>query len=278
MSSPRRTVQVQIDDDALVYEVEADSAWGAPADPLAADDDLIAAMPWSGQGYTVAPFVDPVRLGELVDGVRRIVVDLVGNAPAEDGLERYHHWVDEDQHLRVSSALGRGFTMDLLPIPLSVVEERISAICGVEVRSRHPVIEPPIWAIRLVRPHRRTDHNPPHRDQWIDHLRSAVNLYAPLAGSTSRSSLPLVPGSHHWPESRFRSTGIGPVVDGVQYVVPALVGADQPIRMTRPNPPPGSCLVFSPYLLHGGGINLADDVTRVSLEMRFWRAEAPPRR
>jgi ectoine hydroxylase-related dioxygenase (phytanoyl-CoA dioxygenase family) len=41
--------------------------------------------------------------------------------------------------------------------------------------------------------------------------------------------------------------------------------------MIRPNPKPGQAMLFSPYLVHGGGYNLNTDTTRVSLEMRFWK-------
>jgi ectoine hydroxylase-related dioxygenase (phytanoyl-CoA dioxygenase family) len=41
--------------------------------------------------------------------------------------------------------------------------------------------------------------------------------------------------------------------------------------MIRPNPKPGEMLLFSPYLIHGGGVNFNKDITRVSLEMRFFR-------
>jgi ectoine hydroxylase-related dioxygenase (phytanoyl-CoA dioxygenase family) len=39
----------------------------------------------------------------------------------------------------------------------------------------------------------------------------------------------------------------------------------------RPDPQAGEVLVFSPYLIHGGAMNFNSDVTRLSLEMRFWR-------
>jgi ectoine hydroxylase-related dioxygenase (phytanoyl-CoA dioxygenase family) len=29
-------------------------------------------------------------------------------------------------------------------------------------------------------------------------------------------------------------------------------------------------MIFSPYLVHGAGINEEEDLTRISLEMRFW--------
>ena len=41
--------------------------------------------------------------------------------------------------------------------------------------------------------------------------------------------------------------------------------------MITPNPAFDEVLVFTPYALHGGGVNLNKDTTRVSLEMRFWK-------
>jgi ectoine hydroxylase-related dioxygenase (phytanoyl-CoA dioxygenase family) len=51
-----------------------------------------------------------------------------------------------------------------------------------------------------------------------------------------------------------------------------VVGAAYPLRLERPNPGPNEVMVFSPYLIHGGAFNQQPDHTRVSLEMRFWRA------
>jgi ectoine hydroxylase-related dioxygenase (phytanoyl-CoA dioxygenase family) len=39
----------------------------------------------------------------------------------------------------------------------------------------------------------------------------------------------------------------------------------------RPDPKIGEVLVFSPYLIHGGSVNLNDDTTRISIEVRLWR-------
>jgi ectoine hydroxylase-related dioxygenase (phytanoyl-CoA dioxygenase family) len=40
--------------------------------------------------------------------------------------------------------------------------------------------------------------------------------------------------------------------------------------LIRPNPKENEVMLFSPYLVHGGGYNFNADVTRISLEMRFW--------
>jgi ectoine hydroxylase-related dioxygenase (phytanoyl-CoA dioxygenase family) len=121
--------------------------------------------------------------------------------------------------------------------------------------------------------HRATadDNNPPHRDVWLDHLRDAVNVYIPIAGSTDASSLPLVPGSHHWKESEIERTQTGARMGEQVYTVPCITAATRELTFVRPNPGPNEVLVFSPYLIHGGGVNFQGNMTRASLEARFWR-------
>jgi ectoine hydroxylase-related dioxygenase (phytanoyl-CoA dioxygenase family) len=93
----------------------------------------------------------------------------------------------------------------------------------------------------------------------------------PFAGSTPRSSLPLVRGSHRWQEAEIERTVEGARVNGMTFTVPSVVGAAHPLVLERPNPALNEVLVFSPYLIHGGAFNQQADRTRVSLEMRFWR-------
>jgi hypothetical protein len=48
--------------------------------------------------------------------------------------------------------------------------------------------------------------------------------------------------------------------------------------MTRPNPGPNEVLIFSPYLIHGCSDNKNDDITRMSLEIRFIKNDENGRR
>ena len=52
--------------------------------------------------------------------------------------------------------------------------------------------------------------------------------------------------------------------------MPTLVAAARPLHLLRPNLGTDEVLLFSPYLLHSGAVNLNNDQTRISLEMRFW--------
>ena len=185
---------------------------------------------------------------------------------------RYHEYVGTDEvHREVIQAVRGGFPMDRFPISLARVEGRVSEICGRPLTSRGPKMPSHSFYLRIVRP-RSEDHNPPHRDVYLDRLRNAVNLYLPVSGSTGKSSLSLLPGSHLWPECRVERTARGARVDGVEFTVPAVTATDAPFAMVRPNPSDGEVLVFSPYLIHGGARNFNEDRTRISLEMRFWSA------
>ena len=46
---------------------------------------------------------------------------------------------------------------------------------------------------------------------------------------------------------------------------------DQPAYRIRLKGKENEVMLFSPYLVHGGGYNFNADVTRISLEIRFWK-------
>lgn len=279
-SAARRDVEVAVDGGVLRYEVVGETLVGAPSVLLDADDDLLAGTPWSEAGYGVAPFLTAPERSRLVAGlaaiVRSALVRHVPEIPDPLDLATYHRFVDDQQHRAVIGDLFRdGIDVEALPVPIARIEEEVGDLLGVPVSTRCPGLGVARAFVRLARPGAPGDHNPPHRDVWLDHLRHAANAYVPLAGSTERSALGLVPGSHRWPESSIRRTAEGATLQGIRYEVPAVVGADAPLHLVRPNPQPDEILLFSPYLVHGGGINLQADTTRASLELRFWRIGGP---
>lgn len=244
------------------------------------DDDLTAGRPWSHQGYTVAPFLtreegQALREG-LCEHLSGILRSLGVQLPVPFQLEDYHRCVDDALHEEVIRRTRGGFPVAALPVDFRRFEQRISELCGVPVEVLEREQVPAHFWMRIVRP-LSGDNNPPHRDVWLDWLRSAINIYVPIAGSDASSSLTLVPGSHLWRESDLIRTAEGARIGGVRYSVPAVLGARHPLTMIRPDPGPEEVLVFSPYLVHGGAKNLNLDCTRVSLEMRFARRTTEPR-
>lgn len=274
-----RTLALAYDEEIVSFTIEGQTGWGAPTVLLDHDDDLTQGRPWAAQGYTVEPFLQPHEYQRLVDGIRTRLATRMAAAgitvPADFSLDRYHEVVtSDDLHARVSAQGPWCLPLSDLPIPAEMISQRISEILGLRVSVTPPHREfPEHFCFRVVRPRSR-DNNPPHRDVWLDRLRHAVNIYVPLAGSSSRSSLPVVTGSHRWSEAEIERTQEGAQVNGISFTVPSVVGAAYPLTLTRPDPAANEVLVFSPYLIHGGAFNQQADRTRVSLEMRFWRV--PP--
>lgn len=270
--------QFFVNDIPLAYDVDGEIASGDDAVALAADDDLIRKAEWAQQGYGVFPFLTPPLRKQLLDGatdiVRRKVEEVTGKAAAGFSLERYHRFVatDEQHYACVRShALCRA--AEECPIDLALVEGWASEHLRIPVAAYHSAVNKRMFCIRLVRAG-KPDYNPPHRDNYIERLRNGVNAYIPLAGSNEQSSLPLVPGSHRWKESQIKRTQGSAIVNGVPFSVPAIISGPDggPVRMIRPNPKPDEGMIFSPYIVHGGGVNLQVDATRASLEMRFFKA------
>jgi hypothetical protein len=264
---------------ALLYEVEGETFYGEDSVLLDQDDNLVAGTSWEKTGYTIAPFLSPAERLTLREGVRRLIVtdihETLGLDASDLLLENYHRLVNADQHAALIAKTRKGWDTSLLPVRIAAVERAVSGICGQKMLSAfcpHPEMREARFYLRIVRPSAQ-DFNPPHRDVWLDRLRNAVNIYVPIAGSDKGSSLPLLPGSHRWKESDIERTRQGAKVNGVAYTVPSVTETRFPFAMTRPDPSQDEILVFTPYMIHGGGINANTDATRVSLEMRFWRPQ-----
>ena len=267
-------MKARLNQQEIDYRIEGTSSPGEAEVQLASDTDLTAGNAWATAGYVVAPWLTPAENTLLRNGLTELVRVALRNTGLEIAADwdvtEYHRMVGSDaaRHLAVVNQT-KEFPLTALPLPVAVLEARVSELCGRTVRVHNPANGQQAFHLRIVRP-QITDNNPPHRDTWLDRLRHGLNIYFPVAGSTADSSLPLVPGSHWWPENQTARTQAGAVYNGNQYSVPALASATAPLQFIRPNPGPDEVLLFSPYLLHGGAVNLNPDQTRISLEMRFW--------
>jgi ectoine hydroxylase-related dioxygenase (phytanoyl-CoA dioxygenase family) len=272
-----KLVEIPLEDHMLQFEVEGDVTVGDPELILEGDDNIISATAWADQGYTVKPFLSQTEYDQLQAAITRLFHELLKkhNLIGEENFQLvdYHHYVNTDEsHLQLIKETMRGFPLDRLPFEVTRIEQRISEIVStpVTLRTSTDVVER-FFFVRAARPKSQCDGNPPHRDVWLDYLRHAVNIYAPIAGSTDKSALPVVAGSHLWKESEIERTVKGAKINGIEYHVASVTALKQGYKLTRPNPKENEVMLFSPYIIHGGGINLNDDETRFSLEMRFWR-------
>lgn len=258
----------------LSYESPGEKSWGKQQVLLGSAVDLTSSTSWHEKGFTIESFLDARTYDSFYSQTRALLLDCWKKAglmtPTGFSLDQYHTLTkDFNAHL---AAVDRTklLSVDDFPIPVRLLEERVSRICGVPLVVHNPYDGKRVFHFRVIRP-QQWDNNPLHRDVWLPDYDDCINLYIPVAGSNELSSLIIVPGSHLWPESRIERTVEGAVINGVKYNVPAVTAIKEPFTIERPNPGQNELLVFSPYLIHGGAVNLNENATRISIEIRLWK-------
>lgn len=279
-----------IGDDAISLQLDGEVFVGEDAVLLDKDRNLIAGTPWANIGFTVAAFLTPEQFIRVKQGIRHILAGLIERVGAKVDerftLEHYHRYVTDEQHIQIARLIQYGWNVSEFPVDFQLVENRISEILGLPVsaEAKHADAKDyktgltdkvydkmQVFNLRIARPGKMQDNNPPHRDVWLDRLRNAVNIYAPFSGSTPKSALAVLPGSHYLKESEIERTSAGATLNGTKYSVPCVTKVlGQVPKLLRATPTENEVMVFSPYMVHGGGYNLETDVTRISLEVRFW--------
>ncbi len=268
-------VEYWIDNRKVSFQLDGTTEAGPETVLLEADDNVIRDSGWDDVGYCVAPFLAEEHVRKMCAGFTQLIRGELAAAGISTNdtfrLDMYHRLVTDEQHAEIVKRTRIGFERHQFPLSMDLVCERISQICKAPLTIEGAKYSGRPFFLRIVRPQKPQDNNPPHRDVWLDHLRDGVNLYVPVAGSNELSSLPILPGSHKWSESEIERSVKGARIQGLNYTVPTVTRARQPIKLIRPNPGRLEVLVFSPYLIHGGAVNMNEDMTRISLEMRLWR-------
>ena len=190
-------------------------------------------------------------------------------------LEKYHHYVSQKNHFKILKKLSPGIKLSKSFLRKNI-EKFMSDTLKIKVstlnRKYINKINPNVFLLRIVRPTKH-DFNPPHRDVYFDRYRSAVNIYIPIAASTKKSSLSVFPGSHLLNESKIERTELNSSFNNFKFSVPIVVKTSPKLKLVRPNPKKNNLMIFSSYLIHGGAKNENKNNTRVSIELRFWKAK-----
>jgi len=267
-------VKYELNNHPVHYFPEGEKTSGTPTVLLHQAIDLTASTAWSKAGYTVESLFDKDTFGLFQSEATLLILNCWQNAglPVSPGfkLDQYHTLIDtQAQHL---AAVAHTKLLPATKFPLGIhrIEKRIAEICGTELMAKNPFDNQSVFHFRVVRP-RSNDNNPLHRDVWLADYANCINLYLPIAGSNFNTSLSLIPGSHHWPENKVERTREGALIHNTKFNVPAVSNIEGTYEMIRPDPQENEVLVFSPYLIHGGAVNLTPNQTRISIELRLWK-------
>ena len=193
-------------------------------------------------------------------------------------LEKYHDYVDLENHYKIIKVISKGINFQK-SFQRKKLEKFLSEILQIKVSTlnknfrnkKHKFyLDPKKFFLRIVRPN-KNDFNPPHRDAYFDNHANGINIFIPIAGSNNKSSLPVFPKSQRINEKNVLRTKLNSKFNNLKFSVPLIVKTKPKIILKRPNPKKGQMMIFSSNLIHGGGINDNKNLTRFSIELRFWR-------
>lgn len=239
--------------------------------------DLCKKTNWSDNGYFISKILNKKDQTNLRNEITSFLTKILKSTFSHLSnlsldLKKYHNYLNYEEHLYFLKILEAGIKFKSVNFDKKILENKISSLLNQEVTTKNKkfeIINENTFAIRIVRP-KQPDFNPPHKDVYLDRLKNGINIYMPIIGSDNKSSLPIMPKSHLLNENKIYRTKEGAIINDVKFRVPCIVKTESGLDLIRPNPKNDEIMIFSPYLIHGGGLNLNHDTTRMSLELRFW--------
>ncbi len=262
------------------YKLEIDGQIANSLDTVIIEneDNIISKTEWHEEGYQNLRLLDESIQKILQNNIINFLCSRINNLfksihIKSDELIDYHNIISNDQHYDLLAHLEGGISFKDINFDKKILEKAVSKELGIEVSTQNKnsnEINPNTFAFRIVRP-KQNDFNPPHKDIYLNRLKNGVNIYMPILGSNEFSSLPLFPRSHLFNEKEIVRTENGCIINNKEFRVPAVLKTNYGLDLIRPNPSIDEIMMFSPYLIHGGGLNENLNTTRVSLELRFWR-------
>lgn len=269
--------KVFIDNEPYEFKVKGDFFWGEKEMLFKAYDSVISKMEWKNKGYGVINAFMEDEFSKLKTSVKNNIIRAIelSNIDFDKSmflLDKYHQVIDTEQKHNQIIDITRNLQNTDFDFDIEALAKRIGKILGYELTSWVEELKKSHIQIRISRPN-SLDINPPHRDGYLSFWEDIINVWIPIKGCDQNSSLPIFSGSHLINENQIlRTKSKGAEINGNVYNVPCILETRQgDIKMLRPNPKEGEILIFTPFLIHGAGVNKNMDTTRVSLELRFPR-------
>lgn len=266
--------QFTIDKEVFEFDVEGHFFKGSDAVLFQEKDNVLENCEWLNEGFRVAEVFSSTEFEALKRNiqsiVRRILTENGIHVDASFTLEQYHKYVVTDEAHQSVISKTRFLTFRDFHIDMEKLVNVFSNVVGKKLQRENPLLAEEIVIMRINRPS-SLDINPFHRDGYLDIWKDVLNAWIPVSGCGLESSLPVIPGSHFWNEQDIvRTEAKGASINGQSYHVPAILSYKNGMHAIRPNPPYGSALIFTPFLVHGGAINRQKDITRIALELRLF--------
>jgi len=266
---------VYIDNEKFDFNVKGDFFIGKDELLFDKSDGILKNVNWAEKGFTILKVFTKDTFDQLKQSITNNIINGLEKASIKVdrdtfSLKDYHKYVTtSEQHFDVINHT-RDLRNEDFKLDFDDLSDKFSKHLKIPLTSKIKDFDRSHIQIRISRPN-TLDINPPHRDSYLDYYKNIINIWIPILGCNDKSSLPVVPGSHLISEHKIiRTEAQSAYINDNIYAVPCMLETtDGPFKMIRPNPKATEALIFTPYLVHGAGINLNEDITRVSLELRF---------
>jgi len=273
-----RKCHLYLDGEPFNFEVNGDFFWGEDEVLFEEKNNVISKVDWINQGYSVVSVFPEDEFKSLKDSIKNNLLKAFRENGVEVNeesfeLEKYHEYVTSNELHNKIISITRNLEVSDFDLDLDKIAERFGEVLGYKLSTFIPELGKSHVQIRISRPN-SLDINPPHKDGYLSYWKDILNVWIPIVGCNEKSSLPVFPGSHFINEKDvLRTESKGAEINGNTYYVPCILEvSNKEMKMLRPNPRPGEALIFSPFLIHGAAINGNQDLTRISLELRFPKA------
>lgn len=272
-----KSCSVLIDNEPYHFDVDGDFFWGEQYLLFNEASSPISKMKWKDKGFGIIQAFTDSEFRNLKNSITQNIIKAlkvhVSDFDAHNfSLDKYHDVVTTNALHNKVIDITRNLENSDFDFDIETLVQRFSEVLGFQFTSYIEELEKTHIQIRISRPN-SLDINPPHRDSYLSYYQNIINIWIPIHGCNSLSSLPVLPGSHLIPENEIlRTESKGAKINGNTYYVPCILKTKEGnMHLIRPNPKEGEALVFTPYLIHGSAVNKNSDMTRVSLELRFPR-------
>ncbi len=261
--------------DGSLFELEVEGEFFKGENQVLFEErgNILENCSWLNEGYSTLSILDELEFDTFKTSIGLILEKILeeNNVTIDNkfSLETYHHYVTSNAVHQAVIEKTRFLTFKDFNVDIEKVVERISVSVNRKLGKTNPKLLEEIIILRINRPE-SLDINPFHRDGYLDIWADTLNVWIPIAGCNSVSSLPLIPKSHFWNEQYIiRTEAKGASINGLSYHVPAIINYKDGLHAIRPNPKYGEALLFTPFIVHGAALNKQKDITRVSLELRL---------
>jgi hypothetical protein len=226
------------------------------------------------RGWVAIDLPDPSPVRQIRE---QLLSGLRGQFQNLSQIEHYHTLSDDDRHISTVHEISQKLWHAKLGYQIIAANlELFQRLIGPDLHvQQYPYL-------RVVRPGRREDAVPLHRDTYYGASPFEVSVVVPFTDMGADSALRAIPGSHLEPDKAYPFTQtLSETVKfksvhhqlGYAYA-PRLLDPSVDTRAEPMLARVGQALIFGLSLIHGGGIN-SSSRTRFSMDIRVVNSFAP---